>query len=76
MSKILNAIPTRSAKTERPITITQGTNTLVYNDTERIIKEAFSILNGKGRKAHCPELWDGRSASRIVEIIANERKGF
>ncbi len=56
--------------TERPITLTQGTNTLVWNDTEKIITEAFKILDGKGKKGSCPELWDGRAAERIVEILA------
>jgi len=58
--------------TERPITITQGTNILVHNNTEKIIKEAFKILDGKGKKGNCPKLWDGQSAERIVEIITND----
>ncbi len=58
--------------TERPITIIQGTNTLVWNNTEKIIEEAFKILNGKGKKGNCPELWDGRAAKRIVEILREE----
>lgn len=57
--------------TERPITITQGTNTLVWNDTSRIVGEAFKILDGKGKKGKCPELWDGKAAERIVEILAH-----
>jgi len=59
--------------TERPITITQGTNILVHNDIERIVKEACRVLNGEGKKANCPEFWDGRAAERIVEIIASDR---
>ena len=39
--------------TERPITIEQGTNTLVNNDTDKIIQEAYKILNGEGKKGHC-----------------------
>lgn len=58
--------------TERPTTITQGTNTLVWNDTERIIEEAFTILKGKGKKGKCPKLWDGKTAERIVSILQNE----
>jgi UDP-N-acetylglucosamine 2-epimerase (non-hydrolysing) len=57
--------------TERPITITQGTNILVHNDTDRIIKEASRILGGKGKKGNCPDFWDGKAAERIVEIIAS-----
>lgn len=56
--------------TERPITITQGTNTLVWNNTERISEEAFKILDGKGKQGTCPELWDGKTAERIIKILA------
>jgi UDP-N-acetylglucosamine 2-epimerase (non-hydrolysing) len=41
--------------TERPITVTQGTNTVVGNDTARIVTEAFKILNGEGKKGTCPD---------------------
>lgn len=58
--------------TERPITITQGTNTLVGNSTDRIIEEAFSILDGKGKRGTCPEFWDGKTAERIVNILAEK----
>jgi UDP-N-acetylglucosamine 2-epimerase (non-hydrolysing) len=55
--------------TERPITISGGTNVLVWNDTQKIIDEAFKILNGKGKQGNCPELWDGKAAERIVEVL-------
>ena len=55
--------------TERPITISQGTNVLVWNDTQKIIDEAFKILDGKGKRGNCPEFWDGKTAERIVEIL-------
>ncbi len=55
--------------TERPITISQGTNVLVWNDTQKIIDEAFKILDGKGKRGNCPELWDGKAAERIVETL-------
>jgi len=58
--------------TQRPVTISHGTNTLVHNVTEKIIEEAAKILNGKGKKGECPEFWDGRAAERIVEIIAKD----
>ena len=60
--------------TERPETIDEGTNTLVGNDTQRIISESFKILNGQGKTGTYPELWDGRTSERIVKIINGERK--
>jgi UDP-N-acetylglucosamine 2-epimerase (non-hydrolysing) len=55
--------------TERPITIIQGTNTLVWNETSKIAEEAFKILDGEGKSGSCPELWDGKAAERIMEIL-------
>ena len=57
--------------TERPITVTRGTNTLVGNNAETIITEALKILEGKGKKGRCPELWDGRTAGRIIDILSH-----
>ncbi len=56
--------------TERPITIAQGSNVLVWNNTQKIIEEAFKILDGNAKKGTCPELWDGRAAERIVKVLA------
>jgi UDP-N-acetylglucosamine 2-epimerase (non-hydrolysing) len=56
--------------TERPITISAGTNTLVWNDTEKIIQEAFRIMDGTAKKAKIPACWDGKTAKRIIMILA------
>jgi UDP-N-acetylglucosamine 2-epimerase (non-hydrolysing) len=56
--------------TERPITISEGTNVLVGNDTQMIIEEARKILDGNAKKGKCPEFWDGMTAERIIDIIA------
>ena len=58
--------------TERPITVTSGTNTVVGTDPERIVEEALTILEGAPRPARIPELWDGRAGERIVERLRAE----
>lgn len=57
--------------TEWSITITEGTNTLVWNNPGIIVKEAFSILDGKKKQRRVYELWDGKTAERIVKILRN-----
>lgn len=55
--------------TERPITVTEGTNRLVGNDTAKILGAAEEILQGKMGKASVPEYWDGRAAQRIIDVL-------
>ena len=57
--------------TERPVTVLQGTNILVGTKKEKIVQEAEKILNGMTRENKIPELWDGKSAVRIVGILAS-----
>lgn len=52
--------------TERPITISQGTNTLVGRDRQAILDGVADILAGKGKKGRVPEYWDGQAAQRIA----------
>ena len=52
--------------TERPITIEQGTNTLVGRDRSAIERAVGDILSGQGKRGRVPELWDGRAADRIA----------
>ena len=57
--------------TERPVTVTQGTNTVVGSDPQRIVAEVLAILDGKGKAGRVPELWDGKAAKRIVRVISS-----
>jgi UDP-N-acetylglucosamine 2-epimerase (non-hydrolysing) len=58
--------------TERPITLTQGTNVLARNDPQMIIRETAKILEGKERKGNRPPFWDGHTAERIVRILVRK----
>ena len=56
--------------TERPITLDQGTNTLVGRDV-RLAQECLeAILANGGKRGQVPELWDGHAAERIAEDLA------
>ncbi|HAH05637.1 MAG TPA: UDP-N-acetylglucosamine 2-epimerase (non-hydrolyzing) [Elusimicrobia bacterium] len=55
--------------TERPITLTLGTNVLVGEDMARLEKEAGRILDGRGRRGRVPPLWDGRASERIADAL-------
>jgi UDP-N-acetylglucosamine 2-epimerase (non-hydrolysing) len=55
--------------TERPITIEQGTNTLVGLDPDRIVSAAQRALGEPLRAGRIPDLWDGRAARRIVDVL-------
>jgi UDP-N-acetylglucosamine 2-epimerase (non-hydrolysing) len=55
--------------TERPITVEQGTNTLVGNDPARILAVVDDILRNSGKAGRIPELWDGRASQRIAAVM-------
>jgi len=55
--------------TERPITVTEGTNVVVGVDPARIVAEAARALDGGGRAGRKPELWDGHAADRIADVF-------
>ena len=55
--------------TERPITVTSGTNILVGDDRGRLIAELGKIMEGKQKKGVTPPLWDGRTGDRIANIL-------
>ena len=55
--------------TERPITVTEGTNRVVGSDPKIIKREALAALERPSPVARAPELWDGCAAARIVDAI-------
>jgi UDP-N-acetylglucosamine 2-epimerase (non-hydrolysing) len=55
--------------TERPVTISIGTNILVGTDPHKIRSAARDILAGKSKIGRIPPLWDGKAAERIVKIL-------
>ena len=59
--------------TERPVTITEGTNRLVHVTTDDILSSYYEISNVHNSIKHCiPKLWDGKAAKRIAQIIAEK----
>lgn len=55
--------------TERPITVSEGTNKLVGLDLDRIIDSASKLLDDNDTNGKIPNLWDGNTSNRITEII-------
>ncbi len=55
--------------TERPITVTAGTNTLIGSDNRKLHFELAKIIEGKAKSGSIPPLWDGRAGDRIAEIL-------
>jgi UDP-N-acetylglucosamine 2-epimerase (non-hydrolysing) len=55
--------------TERPITVSQGTNTVVGTDVDRILACYEDVMKTGGKVGRVPELWDGKAAQRIVQVI-------
>jgi len=55
--------------TERPITIFEGTNQLVKLETDSIVKAAEDVLNGNFKHGKIPDLWDGHTSERIVQVF-------
>jgi len=60
--------------TERPITVTQGSNELLPLDREVVGRRIAEIMAGKVRDGIIPPLWDGRAAERIIEILSSISK--
>jgi UDP-N-acetylglucosamine 2-epimerase (non-hydrolysing) len=56
--------------TERPVTVSQGTNVLVGQEATRLRAELRKILDGSAKKGSVPPLWDGHAGERIAAILA------
>ena len=56
--------------TERPVTVTQGSNYLIGTSPRKILSTINLILSGKGKQASIPKFWDGKAGERIVSILA------
>lgn len=61
--------------TERPITVTEGTNTLVGMASEAIVRHAARVLS-EGVPRHRPRLWDGHAGERVANVLLREPSGF
>jgi UDP-N-acetylglucosamine 2-epimerase (non-hydrolysing) len=61
--------------TERPVTVTHGTNRVIGTDPGRIVGEALRALDHPPRPTAFPPLWDGQAAARIVKVLAEHWKG-
>lgn len=58
--------------TERPVTVNVGTNHLTGRDLKKVEEVALNILNGNKKRGKIPELWDGKTADRIAEILVKK----
>jgi UDP-N-acetylglucosamine 2-epimerase (non-hydrolysing) len=63
-------LPHHRENTERPITVDEGTNTLVGRDRARAAACVDAILRDDGKRGRVPELWDGRASQRIAADLA------
>jgi UDP-N-acetylglucosamine 2-epimerase (non-hydrolysing) len=57
--------------TERPVTVTLGTNVLVGRDPDKLRSELSQVLAGHAKKGTIPPLWDGHAGERIAAVLAD-----
>jgi UDP-N-acetylglucosamine 2-epimerase (non-hydrolysing) len=64
---------TLRSNTERPITVTMGTNILVgqlvSHDSRKLVSELSAILDGRAKRGSVPPLWDGHAGERIADVL-------
>jgi len=61
--------------TERPITVSEGTNTIVGVDSSLIAHAVDEIVSGRGKRGRIPDGWDGRAGERIADAILQLASG-
>jgi UDP-N-acetylglucosamine 2-epimerase (non-hydrolysing) len=60
---------TLRSNTERPVTVSLGTNVLVGDDSEKLRSEMCNVLCGNAKSGTIPPLWDGHAGERIADIL-------
>lgn len=63
---------TLRSNTERPVTVTMGTNILVGQNRQMLTAELTKILDGKAKQGHIPPLWDGHTGDRIADVLCGD----
>lgn len=58
--------------TERPETITHGTNELIGTDPKAVKPAMEKLFSGNWKKGSIPQLWDGKTAERIIDIVLSQ----
>ena len=61
---------TMRENTERPVTVEQGTNTLVGRDRQQTLEVTEEIMRSGGKRGRVPELWDGHASDRIARDLS------
>lgn len=62
---------TMRENTERPITVSEGTSTLIGSDFDYLKKCLNDVVSGNYKVGRCPELWDGKAAERIASVVCS-----
>lgn len=60
---------TLRANTERPITVTEGSNVLLGTDPAALVPAVQQILQGGAKQGRVPQKWDGQASERIADLV-------